>query len=634
MIEQAGLWDGGAAAVCRQDVGVEVRRPLLFWARVPEEPVQWVRRERRTAHEHEPDAAIELPEDWSTEAGEALLRHGGVISWSVREWVRAVGSSFETRARSGEVRLAGEDIAQWRRQLEMLLLTQSAVVSLPEFPSGGQPDQAVRACAGLRLTRFLEPGGRLDCAALRQTLRLLLLVLLLARDHAGTRPAERPHISLLDLAALLMASGVPYDSENGRAIAAAVNALASADLMLHGQGWGAPPAEGERNRVHARSMADEAEQRLAELTRLSPTVARIVPIRKEAVPSSEGEEGMPELLRQLPELLELARAGWSEVARRARRNEMGRLLLVGASSAWMGGAMDCDSDEAGPMRALTEPERRASEGTRRRIRHVVTAGLDRLQYGTHQREAILHELEVGGGELAAAGLQAKHLAVFATGEGSDTLPRVSSTAEQRMRAALTLFAELPELAKQSDLGSVDGEKPEDAPAADSRLLQEHAALLAMRVAEDHGSAPEAMQPRPAMPDAPAGSGEAVGGSARTLVRWVLPSERQALTHSFRIAGREGTLTVGLFQDGRLGEVYLRMPLESSAVKGLLDAFSTATSIALQHGVTLRELTSHFAGLQFEPSGETANPEIPTAQSPMDYLFRWLAGRFDPLLAHP
>ena len=112
----------------------------------------------------------------------------------------------------------------------------------------------------------------------------------------------------------------------------------------------------------------------------------------------------------------------------------------------------------------------------------------------------------------------------------------------------------------------------------------------------------------------------------------MPAERQALTHSFRIGGREGTLTVGLFHDGRLGEIYLRMPRESSAVKGLLDAFSTATSVALQHGVSLGELTGHFAGLHFEPSGETANPEIPTAQSPMDYLFRWLEVRFAPLLS--
>src|SRR5437588_4333755 len=107
----------------------------------------------------------------------------------------------------------------------------------------------------------------------------------------------------------------------------------------------------------------------------------------------------------------------------------------------------------------------------------------------------------------------------------------------------------------------------------------------------------------------------------------LPAERQAVTHKFEISGHEGYITVGLYQDGTPGEIFLKMAKEGSTVSGLMDSFATAISLALQYGVPLLALIDKFSHTRFEPQGFTKNPEIPIAKSVMDYIFRWLASRF-------
>jgi len=111
------------------------------------------------------------------------------------------------------------------------------------------------------------------------------------------------------------------------------------------------------------------------------------------------------------------------------------------------------------------------------------------------------------------------------------------------------------------------------------------------------------------------------------VRRKLPVERQAITHKFSVAGHEGYITVGMYEDGAPGEIFLVMAKEGSVVSGLMDAFATSVSLALQYGVPLSALSGKFTHMRFEPSGFTGNPEIPIAKSIMDYIFRWLDLRF-------
>ena len=107
----------------------------------------------------------------------------------------------------------------------------------------------------------------------------------------------------------------------------------------------------------------------------------------------------------------------------------------------------------------------------------------------------------------------------------------------------------------------------------------------------------------------------------------MPAERAAITHKFDINGHEGYITVGLYEDGQPGEIFLKMAKEGSTVSGLMDTLATMTSLALQYGVPLRDLVNKFAHVRFEPAGFTANQEIPIAKSIVDYVFRWLGSKF-------
>src|SRR5207247_812045 len=111
------------------------------------------------------------------------------------------------------------------------------------------------------------------------------------------------------------------------------------------------------------------------------------------------------------------------------------------------------------------------------------------------------------------------------------------------------------------------------------------------------------------------------------VRRKLPAERRAITHKFRIGGHEGYLTVGMYDDGQPGEIFLVMAKEGNTISELMDSFATAISLALQYGVPLRVLIDKFSHVRFEPSGHTGNPEIPYAKSIVDYIFRWLASKY-------
>src|SRR5207248_4481626 len=117
------------------------------------------------------------------------------------------------------------------------------------------------------------------------------------------------------------------------------------------------------------------------------------------------------------------------------------------------------------------------------------------------------------------------------------------------------------------------------------------------------------------------------GTVPTAVRRKLPGERESITHKFSIGGHEGYITVGKYEDGAAGEIFITMAKEGSTISGLMDSFATMTSLALQHGVPLQLLVDKFTHTRFEPSGFTKNPEIPMAKSIMDYIFKWLAIKF-------
>ena len=154
-------------------------------------------------------------------------------------------------------------------------------------------------------------------------------------------------------------------------------------------------------------------------------------------------------------------------------------------------------------------------------------------------------------------------------------------------------------------------------AAKEIVIVEHSKELSLKASKEAGNN---------------GSGDtngtrAVGTDAPPVVRRRLPDERHSLTHHFSVGGQEGYVTVGLYEDGLPGELFIRMAKEGSTVSGLMDSFATAVSLALQYGVPLRVLCDKFSHTRFEPSGWSGNPKVGYAKSIMDYLFRWLELRF-------
>ncbi len=140
--------------------------------------------------------------------------------------------------------------------------------------------------------------------------------------------------------------------------------------------------------------------------------------------------------------------------------------------------------------------------------------------------------------------------------------------------------------------------------------------------------PRRLQAQPASHDGQGGGrGERQTTAEERPARRKLPDERDAITHKFSIAGHEGYITVGMYEDGKPGEIFLVMAKEGSTISGLMDAFATSISMALQYGVPLEALVEKFSHVRFEPSGFTKNPEIPYAKSITDYIFRWLASKF-------
>ena len=112
----------------------------------------------------------------------------------------------------------------------------------------------------------------------------------------------------------------------------------------------------------------------------------------------------------------------------------------------------------------------------------------------------------------------------------------------------------------------------------------------------------------------------------------LPNERKSITHKFRIADAKGYITVGLYEDGKPGELFINISKEGTSISGTMNCFATMVSIALQHGVPMQDLIKKFSNVAFEPAGMTENPEIPMASSVIDYIFKWLGRKFSPSIA--
>jgi ribonucleoside-diphosphate reductase alpha chain len=327
------------------------------------------------------------------------------------------------------------------------------------------------------------------------------------------------------------------------------------------------------------------------------------------------------------EILRAARDCWDDALKVGQgsgyRNSQATVIAPTGTIAFM---MDCDTTGIEPDIALIKYKKLVGGGMLKIVNQTVPRSLKRLGYDSREIQEIVeyldeHETIEGAPHLADA-----HLAVFDCAfkprSGSRTIHYLGHL---RMMGAVQPFIS-GAISKTINMPSEV--TPEE--VAESYVTAWKLGLKAVAIYRD-GS--KRIQPLNTGSKTEASSAEAAPSAIMAAVdefrphRRKLSDERRSITHKFDIAGHEGYLTVGMYEDGNPGEIFVSMSKQGSTISGLMDSFATAISYALQYGVPLQFLVDKFAHMRFEPSGFTKNPQIPYAKSIVDYLFRWLASKF-------
>jgi len=464
--------------------------------------------------------------------------------------------------------------------------------------------------ASLNLMHFRTIDGDFDVASFKHAVDVVLLAqeIIVGFSRYPTQKitensyAYRPlGLGYANLGALLMASGLPYDSDAGRNYAAAITSLMCGEAYLQ-----------------SAKMAERMGPFSGYAKNAEPMLRVIRKHRKAAhqIPA-EGASS---------ELHSASRQAWDQaLALGSEHGFRNSQVTVLAPTGTIGFMMDCDTTGIEPDIALIKYKKLVGGGMLKLVNNTVPLALTKLGYQPAQVESLAAYLNEHETIEGAPDLKPEHLAVFdcafrpAKGERSIHWMghiRMMGATQPFLSGAISKTVNLPTNATVEDI--------EQAYMAAWRN-----GLKAIAVYRDGC---KRSQPLNTKKSDAAEKPQVVAAQASAdfrVVRRRLPDERKALTHKFSIGGHEGYLTVGMYEDGQPGELFCVMAKEGSVVSGLMDSFATAISLSLQYGVPLKVLVDKFSHTRFEPSGFTGNPQIPIAKSITDYIFRWLALKFLP-----
>jgi ribonucleoside-diphosphate reductase alpha chain len=473
--------------------------------------------------------------------------------------------------------------------------------------------------ASLNLLKFVKDDGELDVDAYRYAARLTITAQEILVDNASyptPRIEENSHkfrplgLGYANLGALLMSRGLAYDSDEGRAYAAALTAI------MHGEAY-------RQSSVVARDHGGP----FLEYDENSRPFLRVIEKHRDAAYQLD-KSTVP------ADVLQAARDVFDEALELGKdygyRNAQVTVLAPTGTIAFM---MDCDTTGIEPDIALIKYKKLVGEGFLKIVNQTVPAALRKLGYTADEVGVILEHINDHETIEGAPALKPEHLSVFdcafkpVNGDRSIHYMghvRMMSAVQPFISGAISKTVNMPEAATAEEIESVylEGWKLGLKAIAIYRDGSKRSQPLSTGKKKDEGSAEQQALIR-ALQEQLANATVEAGKPHRRR----LPSERTAVTHKFDIAGHEGYITVGLYPDGQPGEIFLKMAKEGSTVSGLMDSFATTVSVALQYGVPLRDLVNKFAHVRFEPSGFTGNSEIPIAKSIVDYIFRWLGSRF-------
>ncbi|HND11734.1 MAG TPA: vitamin B12-dependent ribonucleotide reductase [Pseudomonadota bacterium] len=516
-------------------------------------------------------------------------------------------------------------------------------------------DDSACNLASLNLRKFQFPvghpqAGDFDIESFERAVDLTILAQEIIVDNARyptDKIGENSHLyrplglGYANLGALLMSRGLPYDSDAGRAYAGAITAI---------MGGRAYRMSAEISRDHGGPFAGYEKNREPFLGVMRKHRQHVDHIDSALCPY---------------DLLQAARAAWDEAIgigeHHGFRNGQSTVL---APTGTIGFMMDCDTTGIEPDIALVKYKRLVGGGLLKITNQTVGEALTRLGYDATSQKQITDYIATHDTIEGASGLRPEHLSVFDCAfraqNGTRSIHpmghiKMMAAAQPFISGAISKTVNLPSDATIEDIENAymqawqlglkaiaiyrDGcKRSQPLSTSKTEKTQGPAAasgsFLPVQVLID--KLPTEIQQQ--LRDATSLSLEDFLQHVASLanpkgqpmaVRRKLPDERRSITHKFAIAGHDGYIHVGMYDDGSPGEIFIRMAKEGSTISGLMDSFATAVSLALQHGVPLKLLVDKFSRTRFEPSGWTGNSEIPRASSIMDYLFRWLEAKFLP-----
>ena len=466
-------------------------------------------------------------------------------------------------------------------------------------------DDSACNLASLNLLKFYTEANGFDVEAYRHALRAVITAQEIVVDYSSypTEAIERNShafrplgIGYANLGALLMARGLPYDSEEGREYAAALTSVMS----------------GESYAQSARIAAKLGP--FAGYSANEEPFLRVIDKHRRAA-SKINASYVPD------DLVAAATSTWDEAYALGKehgfRNAQISVLAPTGTIAFM---MDCDTTGVEPDIALVKYKKLVGGGMLKILNNTVPTALKRLGYDQKQINQIVQYIDENDTIEGAPHLLDEHLTVFDCAfKPKNGTRSIHYSGHLRMMGAVQPFI--------SGAISKTINMPHDVSVEDIENAYFEAWKLGLKAVAIYRDGCKRSQPLSTRKDEKKAVAEAIGVQADGAVRRKLPDERESITHKFAVGGHEGYITVGKYEDGTPGEIFVVMAKEGSTISGLMDSFATMTSLALQHGVPLQLLVDKFTHTRFEPSGFTKNPEIPMAKSIMDYIFKWLAIKF-------
>ena len=487
-------------------------------------------------------------------------------------------------------------------------------------------DDSACNLASLNLRKFQREDGSFDVERYRAATRIFITAQEILVDNAGypSRPiAENSHayrplgLGFANLGALLMAMGLPYDSDEGRAVAGALMAI-------------------EHGEAYARSAEIAANEKIGPFAGFAENRSSMLDVmRMHAAAVDTIHTSCPGYL------LEAARETWTYcIAAGEQFGYRNAQATVLAPTGTIGFMMDCDTTGVEPDIALVKYKLLAGQGDgmMKIVNRSVPEALAHLGYPSPEIDAIIRYVDENDTIEGAPALREEHLPVFDCAfkpfKGERSIHHMGhihmmAAVQPFISGAISKTVNMPESATVEEI-------------ADAYMRGWELELKALAIYRENSKRSQPLstskggntRKRQEWDEESSGDGVAAPEPEITEkivyqpIRKRLPDERPSMTHKFSIAGHEGYLHIGLYPDSRMpGEIFITMAKEGSTISGLMDAFATSISIALQYGVPLADLCKKFSHMRFEPNGFTQNKEIPITKSIMDYIFRYLSLKF-------